>query len=543
MARLLDSRMSVQSLPSVSPVVDSTPPRRSSAAESGRDREAFSLPPETPARDEPKPAAASSGPARDGDTGAPPPRSATRQSGATAQDTADAGDDAKAEKPVPSEAGQSVSKPAGKPAPSPTGAEAVKLDAGALTAIANAADAAETEETAGQKPVADGLVAAAQAQASAKPTGTGNAHARPEAGKAGDKEAEASSETEGEAAQTAAASTETALLVAVAPLQGRSEGETPESRSERTATVTAEGKEAVTVAAVAAGVVAPVAAPVTASAAEPVATSGAGAEAGISSVRALADGGRKASGQAVSATTTQAPTPSGAAETAGVATGDVAIPQVDGTAKAAADTVGAKPAEGGKLLDASPAVQPAVDGASLVQQVSAKLDPLRTLPVSEAASQQPGGAGAQASASQPTPLHVVPIEIGLKALSGARQFDIRLDPAELGRVDVNLSISDDGSVSAKLVVDRVETLHLLQRDARTLERAFEQAGLKPSDAGVDISLRDQSDQSAFRQRQQEEGGRQPRSTPREAGADEPVVSVDPAPVRRLVRLGGVDLSI
>ena len=30
----------------------------------------------------------------------------------------------------------------------------------------------------------------------------------------------------------------------------------------------------------------------------------------------------------------------------------------------------------------------------------------------------------------------MPIEIGLKALSGARQFDIRLDPAELGRVDV-----------------------------------------------------------------------------------------------------------
>ena len=32
----------------------------------------------------------------------------------------------------------------------------------------------------------------------------------------------------------------------------------------------------------------------------------------------------------------------------------------------------------------------------------------------------------------------VPIEIGLRALSGAKQFDIRLDPGELGRVDVNL---------------------------------------------------------------------------------------------------------
>ena len=60
---------------------------------------------------------------------------------------------------------------------------------------------------------------------------------------------------------------------------------------------------------------------------------------------------------------------------------------------------------------------------------------------------------------------------------------------------------------------------------------------------VDISLRDQSDQSAFRQRQQEEGGRQSRSVPNEPAADDAVVVMDPAPVRRLVRLGGVDLSI
>lgn len=165
----------------------------------------------------------------------------------------------------------------------------------------------------------------------------------------------------------------------------------------------------------------------------------------------------------------------------------------------------------------------------------------------------PAKAGQQSSAGmhrgmadgQPTPLHVVPIEIGLRALAGSKRFDIRLDPPELGRVDVNLEISEKGEVSAKLVVDRVETLHLLQRDARTLERAFEQAGLKPSDSGVDITLRDPNDHPGFRQqRQDDEAPRRARIQPDAAElGDASAIPAQPAPIRRLVRLGGVDLSI
>lgn len=162
------------------------------------------------------------------------------------------------------------------------------------------------------------------------------------------------------------------------------------------------------------------------------------------------------------------------------------------------------------------------------------------------AAQQPSAGMHRGMADgQPTPLHVVPIEIGLRALAGSKRFDIRLDPPELGRVDVNLEISEKGEVSAKLVVDRVETLHLLQRDARTLERAFEQAGLKPSDSGVDITLRDPNDQPGFRQqRQDDEAPRRARIQPGAAElGDASAIPAQPAPIRRLVRLGGVDLSI
>ncbi|KPH80194.1 flagellar hook-length control protein FliK [Bosea vaviloviae] len=188
-----------------------------------------------------------------------------------------------------------------------------------------------------------------------------------------------------------------------------------------------------------------------------------------------------------------------------------------------------------------------IDLSALGQQGGNRVEPLRILTGPEQLAPQASAApqAEDASASPPTPLHVLPIEIGLRALAGARQFDIRLDPGELGRVDVNLSISDTGEVTARLVVDRVETLHLLQRDARTLERAFEQAGLKPSDAGVDITLRDPSDQSGFRQnRQQDEAPQRARvfANGSETG-DAASIATQPAPARRFVRLGGVDLSI
>lgn len=199
-----------------------------------------------------------------------------------------------------------------------------------------------------------------------------------------------------------------------------------------------------------------------------------------------------------------------------------------------------------KALEAQQPAAP-FDLASLLQHGSGRPGHDRLLQPFDpnaATGTAPGPAGQGASSGQPTPIHVVPIEIGLRAMSGSRQFDIRLDPGELGRVDVNLSISDTGEVSARLVVDRVETLHLLQRDARTLERAFEQAGLKPSDGGVDISLRDPSDQSAFRQnRQQDEAPQRPRLPNGPELGEEAPLSIDPVPQRRLIRLGGVDLSI
>jgi len=99
--------------------------------------------------------------------------------------------------------------------------------------------------------------------------------------------------------------------------------------------------------------------------------------------------------------------------------------------------------------------------------------------------------------AQPAPnVPALAVEISAKSQSGAKQFDIRLDPPELGRVEVRLSIDATGKASAHLSADQPQTLSLLQKDAPLLTRALREAGLDVSQDGLNFSLRQQAhDQS------------------------------------------------
>jgi len=96
----------------------------------------------------------------------------------------------------------------------------------------------------------------------------------------------------------------------------------------------------------------------------------------------------------------------------------------------------------------------------------------------------------EASANLPA----LAVDIVAKSLGGAKQFDIRLDPPELGRVEVRLSIDATGKASAHLSADQPQTLTLLQKDASVLTRALRDAGLDVSQNGLNFSLRQQSGQ-------------------------------------------------
>jgi flagellar hook-length control protein FliK len=90
------------------------------------------------------------------------------------------------------------------------------------------------------------------------------------------------------------------------------------------------------------------------------------------------------------------------------------------------------------------------------------------------------------------PFNGLAIQIAATAQSGRSRFEIRLDPAELGRIDVRLDVDRHGKVTSHLVVEKPETLAMLRQDAPQLQRALEDAGLKTGNNGLQFSLRDQS---------------------------------------------------
>ena len=72
------------------------------------------------------------------------------------------------------------------------------------------------------------------------------------------------------------------------------------------------------------------------------------------------------------------------------------------------------------------------------------------------------------------------LRIAARSADSDSRFTIRLDPPELGHIEVNLNVSAQGHAQAALVVEKPHTLELLQRDAATLERALKDAGLELS---------------------------------------------------------------
>ncbi len=93
-----------------------------------------------------------------------------------------------------------------------------------------------------------------------------------------------------------------------------------------------------------------------------------------------------------------------------------------------------------------------------------------------------------AETARAVPLDQLAVEIATRANKGERRFDIRLDPPELGRIDVRLEIDNKGNTTTKLIVERVETLDMLKQDARGLEKALQNAGLKMDAGGMQFSL-------------------------------------------------------
>jgi len=93
------------------------------------------------------------------------------------------------------------------------------------------------------------------------------------------------------------------------------------------------------------------------------------------------------------------------------------------------------------------------------------------------------------AAATPINMAQVAFEMVRQMHQGQSRFSIRIDPPELGRVDVKMHVDASGNVNARLTVERSETLDMFQRDRGSLEKALTQAGLDGSKTNLEFSLR------------------------------------------------------
>lgn len=147
-------------------------------------------------------------------------------------------------------------------------------------------------------------------------------------------------------------------------------------------------------------------------------------------------------------------------------------------------------------------------------------------------------AGARDMAAPPAARQLAPVVVSLALGHGDEALTIALDPVELGRVEVSIGQGKEAG-QIRIVAERPETLALLQRDQRELDRALNQAGLGDMARSLSFSLA--SDQG----RQQQQGSAHERGHPAPgtiSGLDhDRAMPVLPTPTRAATSL--IDIAI
>jgi flagellar hook-length control protein FliK len=64
------------------------------------------------------------------------------------------------------------------------------------------------------------------------------------------------------------------------------------------------------------------------------------------------------------------------------------------------------------------------------------------------------------------------------ATGGGEALTIRLDPGEMGRIEVRLTLDEHGTLRAVMAADNPASLDMLRRDSADLSRALSDAGVR-----------------------------------------------------------------
>ncbi|MEM8949774.1 MAG: flagellar hook-length control protein FliK [Pseudomonadota bacterium] len=164
----------------------------------------------------------------------------------------------------------------------------------------------------------------------------------------------------------------------------------------------------------------------------------------------------------------------------------------------------------------------------------------------ETARFEPSSNLAQLRAQTQTPHAPAGAQIALQIVrslpEGIERFSLHLQPAELGSVEIQLNFESGGRLSALIAAERPETLELLQRDSRILERSLGESGLKLANDGLSFSLKQDQQQHQHGQNFQDQA--HARETAFRAGrAYDSAADVEPAPpTQRIDGLRLLDIS-
>ena len=149
---------------------------------------------------------------------------------------------------------------------------------------------------------------------------------------------------------------------------------------------------------------------------------------------------------------------------------------------------------------ASPVIQDTTDEPQ--PKFTATADGLMVNTLGSAAGQHAQYASAAAAVhtvkaplATPPILDQVVVNIAKAATDGIDKINIKLKPATLGQIEVQLEIASDGRIHAVIAADKPETLDLLQRDARALVQALGDAGLQTDSGSLSFNLRGQDQQN------------------------------------------------
>jgi flagellar hook-length control protein FliK len=95
---------------------------------------------------------------------------------------------------------------------------------------------------------------------------------------------------------------------------------------------------------------------------------------------------------------------------------------------------------------------------------------------------------ASAGSAHPATQMVASAMVKAAAAGESKSFTIRLDPPELGKIQIDMDFKNKDSLKTHLVVDKPETYMMLQRDAHVLERALTNLGMNLAGGSLSFEL-------------------------------------------------------